>query len=119
MANVLDLHLRISKEMPYSVISTGDFNAHSEHWWPDGDGNNQCTQFTILFAESGLTQLISEASHLREHCHPSCIDLIICDQTNLVTDSGVRASLDQTCKQQITYCKLRLAISLILSFSGV
>ena len=36
----------------------------------------------------------------------SCIDLIICDQPNLVIDSGVRSSLDNTCKHQITFCKL-------------
>ena len=62
----------------------------------------------LLFSELGLTQLISEPTHLRENCQPLCIDLIICDQPNLVSDSGVRSSLDQTCKHQITYCKLSI-----------
>ena len=70
--------------------------------------HHEGTQFDILFCELGLTQMISEPTHFREHCHPSCIDLIICDQPNLVIDSGVRASLDNTCKHQITFCKLSI-----------
>ena len=62
----------------------------------------------ILFSELGLTQIISEPTHFREHCHPSCIDLIICDQPNLVIDSVARSSLDNTCKHQITFCKLSI-----------
>ena len=52
--------------------------------------------------------MISEPTHFREHCHPSCIDLIICDQPNLVIDSGVRPSLDNTCKHQITFGKVSI-----------
>ena len=74
----------------------------------NGDSNNEGTQLNILFSEFGLTQLISELTHFRENCQPSCIDLIIFDQPNLVSDSGVKSSLDQTCKHQITYCKLSI-----------
>ena len=102
------LHSKILNEKPYFVIFTGDFNAHSINWWPDGDSNNEGTQLDILFSELGLTQLIAEPTHFREHCRPSCIDLIICDQPNLVIGSGVRPSLDPTCKHQITYCKLSI-----------
>ena len=102
MGNFMDLHTKILSEKPYYCIFTGDFNAHSVQWWPDGDNNNEGTQLNILFSELGLTQLISEPTHFREHSQLSCIDLIICDQPNLVTDSGVRSSLDQTCKHQIT-----------------
>ena len=108
MANFTVLHAKILSEKPYFIIFTGDFNAHSVQWWPDGDSNNEGTQFDILFSELGLTQMISEPTHFREHCHPSCIDLIICDQPNLVIDSGVRSSLDNTCKHQITFCKLSI-----------
>ena len=62
----------------------------------------------MLFSELGLTQLDSEPTHFREHCRPSCIDFIICDQPNLVIESGVRPSLDPTCKHQITFCKLSI-----------
>ena len=108
VSNCLDLHTKIASEKPYMVMFTGDFNAHSVQWWPGGDTNNEGAQLNTLFSELGLTQLISEPTHFREHCQPSCIDLIICDQPNLVIDSGVRSSLDQACKHQITYCKLSI-----------
>ena len=57
-----------------------------------------------------MTQLISEPTHFRENCLPSCIDLIISDQPNLVLDSGVRPSLDPTCKHQIIFCKINFKI---------
>ena len=108
--NFRNLHSKISSEKPHFLIFTGDFNAHSVQWWPNGDSNNEGTQLNILFSELGLTQLITEPTHFRKNCQPSCIDLIICDQPNLVSDSGVRSSLDQTCKHQITYCKLALKV---------
>ena len=58
-----------------------------------------------------LTQLISEATHFfRDDCKPSCIDLIVTDQPNLVLESGVRPSLDKTVKHQITFCKMNFKI---------
>ena len=108
LSNFKDLYSKILSEKPDFLIFTGVFNAHSLQWWPDGDSNNEGTQLNILLSELGLTQLISEPTHFREHCQPSCIDLIICDQPNLVIDSGIRSSLDQSCKHQITYCKLSI-----------
>ena len=103
------LHTNIQGLKPHHIIHTSDINAHSINWWPDGDSNNEGTQLDLLFNELGLTQLISEPTHFREHCHPSCIDLIISDQPNLVIESGVRPSLDPSCKHQITFCKLSIS----------
>ena len=86
LRNFKVLHSKILSKKPYFLIFTGDFNAHSVQWLPNGDNNNEGTQLNILFSELGLTQLISEPIHFREHCCPSCIDLIICDQPNLVID---------------------------------
>ena len=80
MEKFTNLHTNILSLKPYHIIYTGDFNAHSTNWWSDGDSNNEGTQLDLLFTELGLTQLISEPTHLREHCHPSCIDLIVTDQ---------------------------------------
>ena len=111
-----DLHTKILNLRPYCVIYTDDFNAHSINWWSDGDSNTEGTQFNILFSELGLSQLISEPTHFREHCRPSCVDLIICDQNNLVIGSGVRPSLDPVCNHQITFCKLSIKIPRIPPF---
>ena len=74
MGNLMDSHSTILEENPYFVIFTGDFNAHSVQWWPDGDSNNEGAQLNTLFSELGLTQLITEPTHFREHCQPSCIN---------------------------------------------
>ena len=54
MNNFRDLYLKIVSEKPYYVLFTGDFNAHSIRWWPNGDSNNEGTQLNILFSELGL-----------------------------------------------------------------
>ena len=32
-----NLYLKIKAENPFAAFFTGDFNAHSEFWWPEGD----------------------------------------------------------------------------------
>ena len=59
-----------------------------------------------LLSSLGLSQLISEPTNFEPNKKPSCVDLVITDQPNLVLDSGTRASLDSFCHHQITYCKL-------------
>ena len=95
----------LEKLKPYCTVFTVNFNAHSINWWCDRETSNEGTQLDMLFSELGLSQLIIEPTHFREHYKPSCIDLIICDQPNLVIESGVRPSLDPACKHQITFCR--------------
>ena len=97
-------------ENPYTILFTGDFNAHSLNWWSQGNNTQEGIQLDNLFSDLNLTQIVSEPTHFRENCHPSCIDLSISDQPNLVLNSGVRPSLDPTCKHQITFCKINFAI---------
>ena len=97
-------------ENPYTMLFTGDFNAHSLNWWSEGDSTQEGIQLENLFSDLTLTQIISEPTHFRENCLPSSIDLIISDQPKLVLDSGVRPSLDPTCKHQITFCKINFKI---------
>ena len=103
-------------QKPYCTVFTGDFNAHSINWWCDRESSNEGTQLDMLFSELGLSQMIIEPTHFREHCKPYCIDLIICDQPNLVIESGVRPSLDPACKHQITFCRLSIKTFRILPF---
>ena len=105
-----DLHQKILSETPYTMLFTGDFNAHSLNWWSQGDSTQEGIQLDNLFSDLNLTQIVTEPTHFRENCQPSCIDLIISDQPNLILNSGVRPSLDPTCKHQITFCKINFAI---------
>ena len=108
--NFESLYRKLLIEKPYTVFFTGDFNAKSLSWWPEGVANDEGTQLDNLFSDLNLTQIICEPTHFRENCEPTCIDLIITDQPNLVIDSAVRPSLDPTCKHQITFCKINFSI---------
>ena len=106
-----NLYKKIKDEKPYSSFFTGDFNGHSQSWYPQGDTNAEGEQLDNLFSNLNLTQIISEPTHfMRETCKPSCIDLIVTDQPNIVLDSGVRESLDPTVKHQIIFCKINFKI---------
>ena len=54
---------------------------------------------------------------MRDDTKPSGIDLIITDQPNLALDYGVRPSLDETVKHQITFCKINYKIPPLPKFS--
>lgn len=105
-----NLYLKIKSENPYMMLFAGDFNAHSHTWWSEGDNNYEGIHLANMISDLNMTQIISEPTHFRENSKPSCIDLIISDQPNLILDSGVRPSLDPSCKHQITFCKINFKI---------
>ena len=37
LSNFTNLYSKIKNENPYASFFTGDFNGHSQLWWPDGD----------------------------------------------------------------------------------
>ena len=90
---------------------SGDFNAHSQTWYPEGDTNAEGALLDNLFSDLHLPQMIVEPTHfMRDDCKPSCIDLVVTDQPNIVLDSGVPPSLDPTVKHQIIFCKINFKI---------
>ena len=98
------------------MLFTRDFNAHSQLWWPDGDTNHQGTEIEELFTKLSLSQVISEPTNFESNKTPSCIDLIVTDQPNIILDSGTRASLDSNCHHQIMFCKVNFKIPPPLPF---
>ena len=90
---------------PYPVLFSADFNGHCQTWWPQGDSNSEGDAIYDITSNLGLTQLISEPTNFQDNCAPSCIDLIFCDQPNVVTQSGTHPSLHPRCKYQLVYCK--------------
>ena len=58
----------------------------------------------------GLSQVISEPTNFEPNKKPSCIDIIVTDQPNIVLDSGTQSSLDNKCHHQIIYCKANFSI---------
>ena len=111
LENFENLYLKITNEKPYAMFFTGDFNGHSQTWYPEGDTNAEGVLLDNMFSDLNLTQMISEPTHIfNEHCNPSCIDLIVTDQPNIVLDNGVRDSLDCSVKHKITFCKINFKI---------
>ena len=108
--NFKSLYTKISTEKPFAMFFTGDFNAHSELWWPGGDTNLEGRDIEDLFTSLNLTQIISEPTNFEPDKSASCIDLIVTDQPNLILDSGTRASLDSHCHHQIIYGKVNIKI---------
>ena len=90
LSNFENLYLKIKAENPFATFFTGDFNAHSKLWWSDGVTTPEGRQIEDLFTSLGLSQIISEPTNFEPSCNPSCIDLIVTDQPNLILDSGTR-----------------------------
>ena len=111
LTNLENLYLKIKNEKPFTMFFTGDFNGHSQAWYPEGDTNPEGVLLDNLFSDLNLNQIISEPTHyFNDYCKPSCIDLIVTDQPNIVMDSGVRDSLDATVKHKIIFCKINFKI---------
>ena len=116
LTNFENLYSNIKTENPYAIFFTGDFNAHSQFWWPDGDTTPEGTEIEELITKLGLSQLISEPTTFEPHKNPSCIDLVLTDQPNVILESGTRASLDSYCHQQIVHCNVNFRIPPPLPF---
>ena len=105
-----NLYLKIQAENPFVTFFTGDFNAHSQLWWPDGDTTPERMEIDYILSSLGLSQINTEPTNFEPNKNPSCIDLIITDQPNLILDCGTRASLDSYCHHQLIYCKVNFRI---------
>ena len=110
LQNFENLCIKIKSENPFSMFFCGDFNGHSQLWWPAGNSTPEGTQIEELTSFLGLTQMITEPTNFEPNKNPSCIDLIFTDQPNLVLDSGTSSSLDKHCHHQITYCHFNYKI---------
>ena len=55
-----NLYTKIKYENPYVMFFTGDFNAHSQNWWPDGNTNNEGIAIDNLLSALDLNQIICE-----------------------------------------------------------
>ena len=110
LLNFKTLHTNIQAENPYANFYTGDFNGHSQNWWSDGDTTPEGKKIDEMFFELNLSQVISEPTNFTPGKNPSCIDLLVTDQPNLILNSGTRPSLDPKCHHQIIHGKINFKI---------
>ena len=111
LTNFEVMHGKMMSENPYATFFAGDVNGHTQVWYPEGNTNAEGTKLDELFTNLNLTQIINEPTHFfRDDCTPSCIDIVLTDQPELVLNSGVRPSLDPSVKHHITFCKINFKI---------
>ena len=65
--NFENLFANIRKENPYAIFFTGDFNCHSQNWWPGSNTNAEGKEIEQLTLSLGLTQVISEPTNFEPH----------------------------------------------------
>ena len=80
LSDFRNLYANIKAENPFATFFTGDFNVHSQYWWPDGDTTPEGTEIEHLSSSLGLSQVICEPTNFEPNKKPSCIDLVITDQ---------------------------------------
>ena len=100
----------IAQESPLCSIIVGDFNAKNKMWWPFGDNNFCGVELANLSSVLGYSQLIELATNFEPNKNPTCIDLIFCNQPNLITESGVSPSLSNFCHHQIIFVKVNFEV---------
>ena len=86
---------------------------HIRNYGGDGDTNHEGTEIEL---NSVYLRLYQSQQILSPNKTPSCIDLIVTDQPNIILDSGTRASLDSNCHHQIIFCKVNFKIPPPLPF---
>ena len=84
----------------YLFLILGDFNAKAGSWSVNDYDTFEGTEINQLTSSYGLCQLISEPTHILPNSS-SRIDLIFCNQPNLITNSGVRPSVHPHCHHQL------------------
>ena len=99
----------ISNKNPFLFFVIGDFNAKSTSWCKNDSTTNEGREIESMTSQFGLHQIIKEPTHIINNSF-SCIDLIFCNQPNLIIDSGVHSSLHPCCHHQIVYAKVNLKI---------
>ena len=57
LSNFNNLYAKIKNENPFASFFTGDFNGHSQFWWPDGDTTAEGRELENLISSLGLSQL--------------------------------------------------------------
>ena len=63
LSNFTNLYSKIKNENPYASFFTGDFNGHSQLWWPDGNTTVEGREIENLISSLNLSQLISESTN--------------------------------------------------------
>ena len=101
--------LNINNSGPYLIIFTGDFNARNTFRCDSYIISREGLDLSELSSHHNLQQRINTSTHIFPNSE-YCIDLLFTSQPNLISKSGVHASLFPRCHHQIIYAKINLKI---------
>ena len=101
--------LNINNSNPFLTIFLGDFNAKNPLWWSGDISNSEGLELNELSSHYNLHQLINTPTHILRDFE-SCIDLLFTSQPNLLSETGVHASLFPRCHHQIIFAKVSLKV---------
>ena len=94
-----------------------DFNARNTLWWSGDISNSEGLEINKLSFHYNLHQLINTQSHILPNSE-SCIDLLFTFHPNLVSESGIHASVFPRCHRTIIYAKQILKFTILLLMIG-
>ena len=105
-----NLYAKIHSENPHMSFFSGDFNYHSQFWCPGGNTSREGKDIEEPFSSLNLTIVTKEPTDFTPGKNPSCIDLIVAGQPNLILNNGSRDFLDSKCHHQIIHCKVNFKV---------
>ena len=98
---------KIDSENPFSIILTGDFNAHNKKWYSEGKTDKFGQDMQEIFEKHCLYQTVNQPTHITGDTK-TCIDLVCTDQPNLIMNNEIHPSLHDKCHHQVNYIKFNL-----------
>ena len=72
----------------FAIRKVDHLNGHTQFWYPDRDMNTEGKEIEERLSALNLSQQFTEPTNLTPAEKPSCIDLVIMDQTNLLPSSS-------------------------------
>ena len=106
---------QINNELPNCSVITGDFNARCSKWWNEDITNSIGREIDTLTLAGGYKQIINQPTHIVNNLL-SCIDLIFCNNMNLISNFGVDFSIFEKCHHNIIFGKINIRIPLPPSY---
>lgn len=108
LSNIINL---MNSEKPHLITLCGDFNARSPLLWSgDPVENSAGKHIADLCINNCFEQIIDEPTHVTNDRTPTCIDLILTNNSSAIVDNCVIPSPDPSCKHQIVSGKINLNV---------
>ena len=105
----------INNELPICSVITGDLNARCSKWCNKDITNSVGREIDTLTSSAGYKQIINKPTHIVNNS-PSCIDVIFCNNLNLLSNYGIDLSLFEKCHNDIIFGKINIRIPLLPSY---